>query len=86
MFKNVIDKLFPSLGAHTYPDPPMLSLEMRKAGLTWRLFGQEWKMVCGFCGDNCGHCGMTSAVGGTALSASANLEQRARNAEGSGDA
>ncbi len=50
---------------------PVVTLEMKQAGLTWALVtyedgSKEWGEVCDFCHGNCGQCGITGRVGNIA--------------------
>jgi hypothetical protein len=49
---------------------PAVTEDMRKQGLTWARFGDEFHPVCDFCGGNCGQCGNTGKVGNVPASMS----------------
>lgn len=56
------------------PRRPLLTTEMRQAGLIWGRSGDQWIEVCDTCGGNCGQCGITDRVGNVPASFEAIIE------------
>lgn len=57
--------LFTATAAVLTPKPelPPVTADMKARGLAWRKIDGEFCLVCGFCGGNCGQCGLTHRIG-----------------------